>query len=146
MAAVKGRRTAHAWKEKLNLDEAPDAELMALLEESSDEAVGEATNHLAGGIAEPWTVNQIKEVVAGAVLEHTVGELLRRARHNSRLTLADVGARLGVSKGRVSQLEKANVNLELKTLARTAAALGYDLVVGLKPRSDGEPLFAELKP
>jgi transcriptional regulator with XRE-family HTH domain len=60
--------------------------------------------------------------------------LLLEAQVKRGLTLENVAKVLQVSKARVSQLEQANANLELKTLTRYAAALDLEVHLELRPR------------
>lgn len=71
------------------------------------------------------------------------GRLLSLARRQRGLTAAELGALVGVSQPRVSQLE-AGQNLEIGTLARLAEALGLELRVGLAPRGGAAGFPSEL--
>ena len=66
--------------------------------------------------------------VAGATgdesrLEHAIGAQLRRIRHGSGQTLAEMAARTGISKPMLSKIENAQISCSLTTLARLASAL-----------------------
>jgi ribosome-binding protein aMBF1 (putative translation factor) len=68
------------------------------------------------------------------LLDHNIGEMLRQARQKNGLTGAELAKRLGISKVRVSQLERVGSKVEVSTLVRVANALGYDLQVKLVER------------
>jgi len=63
------------------------------------------------------------------------GGLLRHARRELDLTVHDVAVRAGVTPSRISQVERAEVEgaLQIDTLDRFAAALGYRLRYELVP-------------
>lgn len=62
-----------------------------------------------------------------------VGDEIRRARVEARLTQADVADRLDLNASYVSNVEAGRVNLTLGQLTRIADAIGCDLTVGLAP-------------
>jgi transcriptional regulator with XRE-family HTH domain len=62
-----------------------------------------------------------------------VGESLRIARKQRRLTTRQLAAELGVSQSRVVHMEQANDNLEIQTVARVAKTLGYRVLLQLIP-------------
>ncbi|WP_431691702.1 helix-turn-helix domain-containing protein [Microbacterium maritypicum] len=67
-------------------------------------------------------------------------ELLREATNaRSDLRQADVAARLGVSKGRVSQALAGRGNPSVSTLARYLRVLGYELKLSAVPVEPGAP-------
>ena len=74
-----------------------------------------------------------------AFTEATLARALRKARADAGLSLADVAARLKVSRGWVHQLEQDGSNLQLHTLQRLAEALGYEVHVSLLPTSHDLP-------
>jgi transcriptional regulator with XRE-family HTH domain len=78
-----------------------------------------------------------------------LGGLLRYARRERGLTVQEVAERAGVTPSRISQVERAEVEgaLQLDTLDRFAAALGYrlryELVPGPVPGRDTGPRLEE---
>lgn len=62
---------------------------------------------------------------------------IRAIRDALGMTGSDLAGRMGITQSRVTQIEKAEQNGELKlsTLARAADALGCELVYALVPRS-----------
>ncbi len=61
---------------------------------------------------------------------------LKLARLREGLSLGEVSARTGIERGNLSRLENHVDNVELNTLVRLADALGYDVLVELKKRSE----------
>lgn len=98
-----------------------------------------------GGEATLYDQERLEGELRSALLERSLGRLLRSARAASGLSLAEVGECLGVSRGRVHQVEQEGVNIEIGTLRRVADALGYDVQVTLVPRDrERTPLVAPL--
>jgi DNA-binding XRE family transcriptional regulator/quercetin dioxygenase-like cupin family protein len=56
-------------------------------------------------------------------LERAIGDQLRRMRHESGQTLAEMAARTGISKAMLSKIEHAQISCSLTTLARLADSL-----------------------
>jgi transcriptional regulator with XRE-family HTH domain len=78
---------------------------------------------------------EVEEELAQIMIEHKIASLRKRR----RLTQAALAARSGVSQPMIAQIESGRLsNLSLKTLARTARALGARLRVDLVP----QPRFA----
>jgi len=88
---------------------------------------------------EPWTLERTRTVLEEAYIARSVSEMLSRARAQSDLSLQQAGDEMGVSRGRVFQLEQPDANLELKTLVRYAHTLGYDLELHLEPKEPNKP-------
>lgn len=73
-----------------------------------------------------------------------IGAVLRRHRRQSKLTQAELGARMSVRQATVSKLEAGEPATQLRTLMDALAALGLELVI--RPRNktaspDIEELF-----
>jgi DNA-binding XRE family transcriptional regulator len=85
-----------------------------------------------------FSANQQQAAIDSMIEQITIGQqigaLLKEARVKRGLTLDNVAKVLKVSKARVSQLEQAHANLELKTLTRYAAALDLEVHLELRPR------------
>ncbi len=86
------------------------------------------------------TFEEFKAMLEDALLTKSVGEAIEKARKDKNLTLEEVGQRVGVSRMRISQLEKAE-NIELSTLVRVASAMGYKVQIALQSE-DGKVIVA----
>ena len=74
---------------------------------------------------------EVEEELAQILIEHKITELRRRR----GLTQAALAQRSGVSQPMIAQIESGKLNnLTLKTLARTARALGANLKIDFVPR------------
>src|SRR5271169_1494931 len=74
---------------------------------------------------------EVEEELAQILIEHKVADL----RKSRGLTQAALAQRSGVSQPMIAQIESGRLNnLTLKTLARTARALGASLKIDLVPR------------
>jgi transcriptional regulator with XRE-family HTH domain len=62
------------------------------------------------------------------------GSITRHARRAAGLTQAQLAARLGTTQSAVARLETGGSNPRIDTLARAAAACGYELSLELRPR------------
>lgn len=75
---------------------------------------------------------EVEEELAQILIEHKIAELRKRR----GLTQAALAHRSGVSQPMIAQIESGKLNnLTLKTLARTARALGASLKIDLVPRA-----------
>ena len=72
--------------------------------------------------------------VQGAILEFTEALYARMAAHS--VSKAELANRLGTSRAYVTQLMGGNTNLTLRSMAKIALALGYELKIDLRPISD----------
>jgi ribosome-binding protein aMBF1 (putative translation factor) len=86
--------------------------------------------------AKSVSVNDLKQDLSDALLAESIGDLLREARSRRGMTGTELASKLGTSKVRVSQLEHAELNIELATLARVAGVLGYELQVAFVAGSE----------
>jgi ribosome-binding protein aMBF1 (putative translation factor) len=93
--------------------------------QGADGALDQATQFL---------VQDLEQGLSEAFLTENIGMMLRQARLKSGLTGTELAARLGLSKVRISQLERIGSDVEVSTLARVAGALGYDLQLQLVER------------
>ncbi|SEJ91035.1 hypothetical protein SAMN04488058_13414 [Deinococcus reticulitermitis] len=71
------------------------------------------------------------------LIAETVGEGLHALRVESGLGTPEVLARRGLSKGRLSQIERADLNPQLSTITQQADALDYDVTIVFTPRNKG---------
>lgn len=73
------------------------------------------------------------ETRAGAVaadgrsLDRYIGNVVRTLRQKDKLTIAEVAAQAGISRGMVSKIENGQVSTSLETLSKIAQALGVSL-------------------
>jgi transcriptional regulator with XRE-family HTH domain len=75
---------------------------------------------------------EVEEELAQILIEHKITELRKRR----GLTQAGLAQRSGVSQPMIAQIESGKLNnLTLKTLARTARALGANLKIDFVPRA-----------
>ncbi len=75
---------------------------------------------------------EVEDELAQILIEHKIAALRKRR----GLTQAALAQRSGVSQPMIAQIESGKLNnLTLKTLARTARALGASLKIDLVPRS-----------
>jgi ribosome-binding protein aMBF1 (putative translation factor) len=84
--------------------------------------------------ATEFSVSDLQNGLSDALLAESIGEMLRQARVKSGLTGTELATRLGLSKVRVSQLERVGLDIEVSTLVRVADALGYELRLELVQR------------
>lgn len=91
------------------------------------------------------TAGNFEEAYTEALITRTIGEMFRTIRQAEGSSLSGAADRLGVSKGRVAQIEKADANLRMTTLQQTAKSYGYKVQVTLVPEDDSkQPIMAEL--
>lgn len=62
-----------------------------------------------------------------------LGQLLKSARKQHKLTQSDVAARLGLSQNRISHLEQHAEQLSVQQLLAWCAAVGLELHLGERP-------------
>jgi hypothetical protein len=121
-------------------------ELSALLTEISQEEL--ETGILQAPTlqdAKVWTPTEIQNTIQTEIGIQNLGKLLAMARAEQGKTLAEVSQSTGVSRGRVHQREQASANLEIRSFVDQARALGFDVIVTLKPRHQGRELQAEIR-
>ena len=63
----------------------------------------------------------------GKSLDRFIGHVIRELRLKDNLTIADVAAQAGISRGMVSKIENGQVSTSLETLSKIAQALGVSL-------------------
>lgn len=64
---------------------------------------------------------------AGKPLDRFLGNVIRELRLKDNLTIAEVAAQAGISRGMVSKIENGQVSTSLETLSKIAQALGVSL-------------------
>ena len=63
----------------------------------------------------------------GRSLDRYLGNVIRELRQTDGLTIAEVAAQAGISRGMVSKIENGQVSTSLETLSKIACALGVSL-------------------
>jgi ribosome-binding protein aMBF1 (putative translation factor) len=76
----------------------------------------------------------------------TVGDGLRQARKRRKLTSRQLASQLDLSQTRIMEMERANTELELRTVARVAEGLGYRVKLELIPDDVNEPTISVTMP
>ena len=81
----------------------------------------------------------LEHQLEAAITMQRIGEGLREARKRRKLSTRALAEQLHISQTRVVNVERASETLELQTIARFAAQLGYRLAVQLIPEDANEP-------
>ncbi len=84
------------------------------------------------------TIHDLKSAFQEALLEKTIGGMLRALRERHQHSHTDTAQALGVTRARSHQLEQPGTNLRIDTLQRYASAYGYKVQVALVPDDDDE--------
>lgn len=121
-------------------------DILALLSEFTPEEI--ETGVVTTGrpaIAGSHTSQDLKDAYQAAVIEQTIGDMLRAVREQHDHSLKDAAKTVGISRGRAHQLEQPEVNLRFDTLQRFAGAYGYTVRVELVPKAPNQKtIIAEL--
>lgn len=125
-------------RDDLNLDSLPDDEFMELVAAANAAAV---TPRPAGSAAQATTPAELEATVQ----KGTAGELLARAKKTAGRSFADIATALGVSRQRVAEILESP-NIELQTMVRVAAAMGYETRVSLHPVDESRPDLTAVLP
>lgn len=145
-------RTKKQVMQDANLDELPDDEFMAALEEiesrQAKRLAGSANRKSppAKSVGDVVISNneQLMEIFGPVLTVATLGKLLAEARAESGLTLEQVGAGVGSGKSWAHQAERKQ-NLEVASLVKLAGAMGYKVEIRFEPMVAGRrPLRVEL--
>lgn len=86
--------------------------------------------------------NKLEQLIA----VRTVGDGLRQARERRKLTSRQLASQLDLSQTRIMQVERANAQLELRTVAQVAEGLGYRVKLELIPDDASEPTISVTMP
>ena len=81
----------------------------------------------------------LEHQLEAAITMQRIGEGLREARKRKKLSTRALAEKLQISQTRVVNVERASETLELQTVARFAAQLGYRLAVQLIPEDESDP-------
>jgi hypothetical protein len=107
------------------------ARLAALL--NADGTLTPAATLPEGLLVEPK--EEVEAIYLKALTTHSVGEGFQAMRAESGLSTPEVLARRNLTKGRLSQLEQAELNPQLSTITQQADALDYDVSIVFTPRN-----------
>lgn len=131
------RKAKQKVRKDLHLDSEPTAEFMSLLSEA---------NAFAGKKrrAPPRARATSPAELEAAVQRATAGALLSKAKEQAGRSLSEIGKKTGMTKQRVAQILESD-NLEVGTMARVAAAMGYQLVIALHPVARDLPDLPDLQ-
>lgn len=86
--------------------------------------------------------NNLEQLIA----VQTVGDGLRQARKRRKLSSRQLAIQLELSQTRIMEMERANTELELRTVARVAEGLGYRVKLELIPDDVNEPIISVTMP
>ena len=118
----------------LDLAELPDDEFMALIDETNQiEASGNAR---PAGYAQGTAPGELRKSVERA----TASALLAQAKSAAGVSNAAIARDLSVSRQRITEILGSR-NLEVATMVRVAAAVGYEVEVSLRPLDGEKPVF-----
>lgn len=107
------------------------ARLAALL--NADGTLTPAATLPEGLLVEPK--EEVEAIYLKALTTDSVGEGFQAMRAESGLSTPEVLARRNLTKGRLSQLEQAELNPQLSTITQQADALDYDVSIVFTPRN-----------
>ncbi len=135
-------KTAQEWQEQLNLDELPDAEMVEMLNAAAGMETSPFTDDelLARGLVVEMTPNELAAEVERLYVEQSLGKVLAALRAERHKTLQEVGDALGITRSRVAHLERGE-NAKLDTIARFAAALGFEATLVFRATEPEEVRF-----
>ena len=91
-------------------------------------------------------IEDLQKLVEEMIASQAIGEGLRLARKQRRLTTRQLAQALGVSQSRVVHMEQASDSLEIQTVARVAKQLGYRVLVQLIPEDANESAISVTVP
>jgi ribosome-binding protein aMBF1 (putative translation factor) len=99
--------------------------------------------NLPRAVSKPAEVDTMLEDIIFAA---TLKELIATARQQSGLTLREAAANAGMKHPQFVQIEQSSGRVELRTLARIAEALDFELHVSLVPKHGGSSIETNLTP
>jgi DNA-binding phage protein len=92
------------------------------------------------------TPNQIDTLIEEIVVAASLKELIVAARKQRGLTLREAATNAGMKHPQLVQIEQSSGRVELRTLARIAQALDFELHVSLVPKQGGQSIKTNLTP
>jgi DNA-binding phage protein len=123
------RKGEQKVREDLRLHSEPTDEFMLLIAEANALAANERPAPVSAKAILPGDLE-------AEVQRATAGALLAQAKAHAGRSLSEIGKRAGLTKQRVAEILDSE-NLEVDTIARLAAAMGYELG-SLKTESCGK--------
>ncbi len=97
----------------------------------------------------PKAVTDIAEIdtmVEEIIFAANLKELIVTARQQSGFTLREAAANAGMKHPQLVQIEQSSGRVELRTLARLALALDFELHISLVPKQGGRSIETNLTP
>ena len=88
-----------------------------------------------------FDLTALESQLEAAITMQRIGEGLREVRKRKKLSTRALANQLHISQSRVVSVERASETLELQTIARFAAQLGYRLAVQLIPEDANDPVM-----
>jgi ribosome-binding protein aMBF1 (putative translation factor) len=116
---------------------------LALLPHDQPIRPKKAQKNLPRAVTEP---GQIDAMLEDIIFAETLKELIATARQQSGLTLREAAANAGMKHPQFVQIEQSSGRVELRTLARIAEALDFELHVSLVPKQGGPSIETNLTP
>lgn len=96
------------------------------------------------GLISATTPAKLQNTVKDAIVAHSVGEILAKAREERQLSVRELAAKVEVSHPRVLAVEKTDSRIEVQTLVRYAEAMNYKVQLTLIPKERGKEITGEL--
>ncbi len=95
---------------------------------------------------QPTPIPELEAMINQMITSQAIGQGLKLARKQRKLTTRQLASALGVSQSRVVHIEQANDSLEIQTVARVAKELGYRVLVQLIPENATEAAISVTVP
>lgn len=92
------------------------------------------------------TSNEIDTMIEEIIVAANLKELIVTARKQRGLTLREAAVNAGMKHPQFVQIEQSSGRVELRTLARIAQALDFELHVSLVPKQGGRSIETNLTP
>jgi DNA-binding XRE family transcriptional regulator len=103
-------------------------------------------NMMTPAEVKPTPIPELEAMVNQMIASQAIGQGLKLARKQRKLTTRQLASALGVSQSRVVHIEQANDSLEIQTVARVAKQLGYRVLVQLIPENASEAAISVTVP
>jgi ribosome-binding protein aMBF1 (putative translation factor) len=96
------------------------------------------------GLLSSATPAKLEQTVKEAIVAHTVGEMLAKAREERKLSARELALKVDASHPRVLAVEKTASRIEVQTLVRYAEAMDYNVQLTLVPKKEGKEIVGQL--